>query len=113
MKSILLKSLDKSLDKHAPWITKRVKGKTCPWLDSDVKREMNHRDQLLRKARKSGNEFDWSSYKRKRNFANNLIKRTKKEYYEKLLTENSLNPILGGVWGLVKWGGGGKFASPL
>ena len=97
MKSILLTSLDK----HAPWIIiKRFKGKTCPWLDSDVKREMNHRDQLLRKSRKSGNEFDWLSYKRKRNFVNNLIKRTKKEYYEKLLTVNSFKPYK--LWKAIK-----------
>ena len=36
-----MKSILTSLDKHAPWIIKCVKGKTCPWLDSDVKQEMN------------------------------------------------------------------------
>ena len=35
---------------------------------------MRQRDNLLRKARKSQREVDWSNYKRKRNFVNNQLK---------------------------------------
>ena len=29
---------------HAPYTTKTIKGKPCPWLNVDIKREMNYRD---------------------------------------------------------------------
>jgi hypothetical protein len=35
---------------------------------------MNMRDGLLRKARRSGSENDWSTYKGKRNQVNNCVK---------------------------------------
>lgn len=45
-------------NKHAPKITKRVKGRHCPWLTQEVKGQINHKDQFLRKARRSKNKND-------------------------------------------------------
>ena len=45
-----LKSL---FDEHAPIIEKRVRGKPFEWIDESVKKELNKRDTLLRKAQKS------------------------------------------------------------
>ena len=36
--------LQQSIDKHAPLITKKIKGGLCPWMSSEVKSEMNLRD---------------------------------------------------------------------
>ena len=33
---------------HAPFTTKTIKGKPCPWLNEGIKREMNYRDALNR-----------------------------------------------------------------
>ena len=55
--------LQQSIGTHAPLITKKIEGRLCPWLSSEVKSEMNLRDQLLRKARRTNREIDWSSYK--------------------------------------------------
>ena len=74
MKSIL----KDTIDRHAPFVTKRVKGKKSPWMPKEIKRHMNIHDQLYRKARKSKKQLDWVSYKRKRNFVKNEIQRTKK-----------------------------------
>ena len=60
MKEVLLSTLNK----HAPIIRKRIKGKVSPWLDKNIKKEMNHRDILLRKARKTNLDTDWAAYKR-------------------------------------------------
>ena len=49
MKSIL----KDAIDRHAPFVTKCVKGKKLPWMSKEIKRHMNIRDQLYRKARKS------------------------------------------------------------
>ena len=45
-------------------ISKRVKGKKFPWLDRDIKTEMNNRDKLYRKFRKSKSEVDFDTYKK-------------------------------------------------
>ena len=45
-------SLKTLFDKHALIISKKVKGKPSGWLNANVKKDMNTRDQLLRKARR-------------------------------------------------------------
>lgn len=81
-----------AVDKYAPPITKRIRGQPCPWLRNDTKREMIDRDRLLKRARKTNTENDWSMYKRQRNRVNNLVKMNKNRYYKDLLSENSRNP---------------------
>eukprot|EP00112_Aurelia_sp_Birch-Aquarium-sp1_P026369 Seg932.4 transcript_id=Seg932.4/GoldUCD/mRNA.D3Y31 product="hypothetical protein" protein_id=Seg932.4/GoldUCD/D3Y31 len=49
----LKRILNYSINKHAPMITKKVKGRLCPWMTTKVKQEMNIRDKLLRKARRT------------------------------------------------------------
>ena len=75
MKSIL----KDTVDRHAPFVTKCVKGKKLPWMSKEIQRHMNIRDKLCRKARKSKKQLDWVSYKRyrKRNRKNqkNFISR--------------------------------------
>ena len=90
--SFLKQALSTITDKHAPKIQKRVKGRSCPWLSHDIKTTMNSRDKLLRKARKTNCENDWSSYKRLKNLCNNKTKQAKQKYYNDLLTENRRNP---------------------
>ena len=43
MKNIMLEIIDK----HAPRLMRKVKGKLAPWLTDDVKKLMNERDKLL------------------------------------------------------------------
>ena len=62
------------------------------WLNEHLKSEMRQRDKLLRKARKTQNEIDWSNYKRKRNSVNNQLKSAKNNYYMDLLEENASSP---------------------
>ena len=42
--------LQRCINKHVPLHSKKVKGRLCPWLTPDVRKEMNLRDGLLRKA---------------------------------------------------------------
>ena len=65
------------IDRHAHKVTKRVKGRKCPWLTYEIKTLMNARDKVLRKARKTNKECDWSNYKRLKNFCNNKVKQAK------------------------------------
>ena len=81
-----------SIDKHAHLITKKIKGRLCPWMTSEVKSEMNLRDQLLRKACRTNREIDWSSYKRQRNKVNSQVKKCKSNYYKDLLQDKASSP---------------------
>ena len=89
---LLSQTLRSCINKHAPFTTKAVKGKPCPWLTQPIKNEMNFRDNLLRKARKSKKESDWLTYKKKKNHVNNLIKVAKAEHNKLLLEENISKP---------------------
>ena len=61
-------------DRHAPQIVKRVKGKPCPWMNSDIRKMMTSRDRMLRKARRTKKEEHWNLYKKLRNQCNNKMK---------------------------------------
>ena len=50
---------------------------------------MNIRDQLLRRARRTNTELDWSTYRRSRNRVNNLVKSNKARYNKELLRDNA------------------------
>jgi hypothetical protein len=89
---ILKDNLCYAFNTHAPLILKTVKGKFCPWITPVIKQNLNQRDRILRKARKTGKENDWSTYKRLRNSCNNQIKCAKYKYNKNLLSENSENP---------------------
>ena len=95
----LMSILVETLNRHAPFITKRVKGKPSPWLTVEVKRHMNVRDQLKRKAKKSGKQSDWIAYNRERNFGNE-IKRAKRSYFNTELQENVTKPER--FWKIIK-----------
>ena len=88
IKDILLKCADT----HAPLTKKTIKGKPCPWLTEEIKKQMNDRDGLLRKARRSKNHNDWIRYKTFKNRVNNVIKRAKSKYHKNLLDENISDP---------------------
>ena len=53
---------------------------------------MNHRDGLLRKARRTNQEIDWSSYKRQRNRVSGLVKKCKSRYNRDLLKDCADSP---------------------
>ena len=54
------------IDKHAPFIQKKIRGRDCPWLTNEIKK-INKKDFLLRKARKTIEENYCSMYRRLRN----------------------------------------------
>ena len=44
-------------NQHAKIIEYKIKGHKCPWIGDDVKKLMNERGQVLRKARKTKSEM--------------------------------------------------------
>eukprot|EP00794_Sanderia_malayensis_P020900 gene20900-22951_t len=46
--------LTEVIDRHAPIVEKRKRGRSCTWLSKEIKQKMHERDYHLRKARQSG-----------------------------------------------------------
>jgi hypothetical protein len=87
------KSLLKSvIDKHAPLTKKRVRGRDSPWFTNEIKTKTYERDYYLRKARKSGKEIDWSTYRRLRNDVTRSIRQSKADYTRQIFRENINTP---------------------
>ena len=54
------------------------------WLSDDMKSTMKIRDSLREKARGTGCQDDWVTYRQARNQCINFFKECKKAYYESL-----------------------------
>ena len=87
-------------EKHAPIVEKRVKGRFCPWLSTEIHQLMNDRDKSLKKARKSNAAYDWKAYRKLRNKCTYEIRTSKSNYSKNLLKENSTNPRK--FWNVIK-----------
>ena len=90
--NIFKQFLTEVINKHVPLIKKKVRGRDCPWLNNAIKSKMNERDYHLRKARRTGNENDWSAYRRLRNTVTRLIRHSKATYTRTILRENVSRP---------------------
>ena len=80
--------LTEFFNRHAPLATKMTNTNKSPWLTVELKNEIDCRDALQRKFRKSKTTENYEKYKRQRNKVNNLIKRAKQNYNKNLLNEN-------------------------
>ena len=97
---VLSDYLTETINTHAPKITRRIKGKPCPWITPDIKALMSERDKMLRKSRKTKNELDISSYKNLRNRVNIMVRNAVSTYNKNLLSENKSDPRK--FWSVIK-----------
>lgn len=88
MKSIVFACIDVLV----PRIIKRIRGEPCPWLTPNLIKQMNIRDQLLRRFRKTKDRSDHDDYKCSCNNVNKLVFKAKQNYYKDLLNKNTKNP---------------------
>ena len=91
--------LSETINRHAPLINKRVKGKPAPWLNADVKAAMNHRGKLHQKFLNLKWNTDWNIYKTAQNFATN-IRRAQKTHYKSVLRDSEKKPNK--FWKIIK-----------
>ena len=70
------------LDIHVPVLTKRLRCKKSPWINSLLIHKLHERDYLKKRFDKNPNDQIWSRYKKASNEANKLIKKTKRDYYD-------------------------------
>ena len=76
-KALLLKVCDA----HAPLKSKRLRPSKSSWITTGLKKRMNYRDHLKKKAVKSNSLIDWNHYRTLKNQINNEIKIAKQNYY--------------------------------
>ena len=89
------------LDEYLPQIQKRVKREVQPkWFSNEISQEIKKRDMLLKKARKSQTESDWSEFKRVKNKVTELIRDTKSNYFKQKVSESKNNTKK--LWNLIK-----------
>ena len=69
------------LDIHAPFTNKRLRCKKSSWINSLLIQKMRERDSLKKRFDKNPNDFVWSQSKNARNEVNNLVKKTKRDYF--------------------------------
>ena len=84
----------------APMETRRLKHRNNPWINSHIIELIYERDYLKRKAIQYKNEETWLLYKRARNNVTEMIKLSKKQYYENSIQESRNNPTK--MWKVLK-----------
>ena len=82
----------KVIDKHAPWISVRVKGRHLPWIDADLIHLFKQRDKAWEKYRLSKDSTDWAVYKQLRNMCTTKTRNAKSNYYKNDLSNNFRSP---------------------
>lgn len=80
------------IDKHFPLRKKRLRRKTHPWLNSATLITMRKRDQIHKKAVKSGLSQDWDLYKFLRNRVTKLNRKSRRDYFADKLEQNRAKP---------------------
>lgn len=93
IEALTLALLD-AADKCIPTKTVRVRH-SKPWVSSELRREMRKRDRLFRKARETGDNNDWTRWKKQRALVTKLNRQLKEEKRNKkldLLLQNKQNP---------------------
>ena len=68
------------VDKHAQLRKARVRGRSSPWITSELKKQMHEGDILKIKAIKSSDPVVRAKFKRQRNIINKAVKQVKQSY---------------------------------
>ncbi len=69
------------LDIHAPIKKKRLRCNKSPWINVSLIDKLRERDSLKNVFDKNSNDVIWAKYKKNRNEVNQLIKKTKRDFF--------------------------------
>jgi len=82
----------KVIDKHAPWISVKVKGQHLPWIDADLTYLFKQKDKAREKYRLSKDALEGAVYKQLRNKCTTKTRNAKSNYYTNFLSNNFHEP---------------------
>jgi DNA-directed RNA polymerase subunit F len=84
--------LTELLDKHAPIKTKTVTSRpTCPWYNAEIAEAKRTRKKAERRWKRTKLVVHQDMYKSLKHGVNSLIEKSKREYYQGLVNDNSNN----------------------
>ena len=72
------------LDRHAPMKERHVRCNQSPFINKNIRKAIMTRTRLLKKFRKDKSDINRAAYKKQRNYCVNLLKNTKKDFYNNL-----------------------------
>ena len=90
----------KTADSHAPYIQRRIKSQSEPWINEEVLQLIHEKEKLIRELSLNDNAendpIKWERYREVRNTLTATTRRVKKEYFDSVIEENKFNPK--GLW---------------
>uniref|UniRef100_A0A1B6KFW4 Endonuclease/exonuclease/phosphatase domain-containing protein n=2 Tax=Graphocephala atropunctata TaxID=36148 RepID=A0A1B6KFW4_9HEMI len=86
MNDFISTNIKQIFDRHAPLVTKRVTKKKAPWRNEEIKHLTKLKNNLRNKYQASRQTNDWVEYKTVRNQLNFIIRRAKKSFFERNLS---------------------------
>ena len=89
---IFNQNICKIADSHAPFISIRVKGKSEPWVNEELRSAIKHRDHLHKVSSISKDSSDWKRFKIARNKVNKLKSSVKGKYYNDKIVDLKQKP---------------------
>ena len=91
----------KHCNNHPPFVERRLKSRSNPWMTPNIVKSMYRRDFLHKKAVMSNDPFAWEQYKCLRNAVNSEVNTAKRNYYENVVTLNRNDPK--SLWEKNQW----------
>ena len=83
---------NKVADIHVPLRSRKVRNKYSPWLNDNIRKQINYRDYLRKKVVKTKSTYFHNAYKKARNKVNKMIKNSKQKYFQNHIDGNRGNP---------------------
>ena len=87
--SKLTEILSETLNKHAPMKSKTVRGNHAPFMNKELSKSIMNKSRIKNKYLKWPSRENYLEYKKIKNKCNNLLKKSKKIYFQKLTGEGS------------------------
>ena len=72
------------LNKHAPLKENIIRGNDKPFITKEIRKEIWKRSHFKNKANKTGQPSDYNKFKRQRNYVTSLVRRRKKDFFNKI-----------------------------
>ena len=74
----------KELNKHAPLKKKVLRHNNNDFMTKELRKEIMLRSKLRNRFNKERNHINWCNYKRQRNYCLSILRKSKKEYFNRL-----------------------------
>ena len=98
---ILTDTFMKSLNTCAPFVTEEIRRPPAPWIDSEVREAMKHRDNLNKEFKlNKENSTAEIHYRQEKKRVNSLISNKMKDHHKREFTKNKGN--LKGTWNVIE-----------